>query len=31
MAKNQKLTPQVEKTAVQKWEGMAEKRITRTI
>lgn len=31
IAKNQKLTPQVEKTAVAKCEGMAEKRITRTI
>jgi hypothetical protein len=31
MAKAQKLTPQVAKTAVLKWEGMAEKRMRRTI
>jgi hypothetical protein len=31
MAKAQKLTPQVEKTAVEKWEGIAEKRMMRTI
>lgn len=31
MEKAQKLTPQVAKTAVLKWEGMAEKRMRRTI
>ena len=30
-AKPKKLTSQVEKTAVEKWEGMAEKRMRRTI
>lgn len=31
MAKNQKLTPQVAKTAVEKCDGMAEKRMMKTI
>jgi hypothetical protein len=31
MAKNQKLTSQVEKTAVEKCDGITEKRIMRTI
>jgi hypothetical protein len=31
IAKAQKLTPQVENTAVEKWEGMAEKRMMKII